>query len=560
MFKKIVSCFFTLTMLLSISLIQVKAAGSEYFDYTITNNEVTINKYVGTETNIRIPESINGYRVTKISAFFRAEKPKLNGESETEAYELEELYIPKTIREIDDKDEAAWLFDSINEIELDKDNKYFLMENKCLYSLDKSELYYISQQLESFEVPKEVRKMNLTNLANTKLKELLIPNNVKKIWMSSMFLELPKTMTDLTIDSNEIIDDDGGEIYDIHSHSGTPYNVKFGNNISHVDVMFSDNIKSIYLSKNVNEFNYECQQGWRQSYALKEINVEKDNETFFSKDGVLFKGSELYVYPQGKEDSTYFIPEFVKSLDSYSFWQAKNLKNIYIPKNTVLIDEYTSFENNLNIYVYNNSNAMKYCIKNDLNYKIIDEKKDKSTNIEVTSGTCTNVDENTELKVNELKEGNDYDNVSKSFETFDLYDIGFYKNNEKVEIDGTAIVRIPLKEGMDGSKCKVYYNDNGTYIDMNAEYKEGYMEFKTDHFSQYVLTDNELPTTLLGDVNEDGEINFLDAIMVLRHDAEIIELEGNQLKAADVNKDGEVNFLDAIMILRYDAEIIDSFN
>ena len=85
------------------------------------------------------------------------------------------------------------------------------------------------------------------------------------------------------------------------------------------------------------------------------------------------------------------------------------------------------------------------------------------------------------------------------------------------------------------------------------------MEFKTDHFSQYVLTDNELPTTLLGDVNEDGEINFLDAIMVLRHDAEIIELEGNQLKAADVNKDGEVNFLDAIMILRYDAEIIDSF-
>ena len=65
---------------------------------------------------------------------------------------------------------------------------------------------------------------------------------------------------------------------------------------------------------------------------------------------------------------------------------------------------------------------------------------------------------------------------------------------------------------------------------------------------------------ILGDVNEDGEINFLDAIMVLRYDAEIIELEDNQLKVADVNGDGEVNFLDAIMILRYDAEIISSFN
>ncbi len=112
---------------------------------------------------------------------------------------------------------------------------------------------------------------------------------------------------------------------------------------------------------------------------------------------------------------------------------------------------------------------------------------------------------------------------------------------------------------MDGSKCKVYYNDNGTYTDMNAVYKDGYMEFKTDHFGQYIVTDSELPTTALGDVNGDGEINFLDAIMVLRYDAEIIELEESQLKVADVNGDGEVNFLDAIMILRYDAEIIDSF-
>ena len=32
------------------------------------------------------------------------------------------------------------------------------------------------------------------------------------------------------------------------------------------------------------------------------------------------------------------------------------------------------------------------------------------------------------------------------------------------------------------------------------------------------------------------------------------------MKAAEVNKDSKVDFLDAIMILRYDAEIINSFN
>ena len=64
----------------------------------------------------------------------------------------------------------------------------------------------------------------------------------------------------------------------------------------------------------------------------------------------------------------------------------------------------------------------------------------------------------------------------------------------------------------------------------------------------------------LGDVNEDGKVDFLDAITVLRYDAEIIQLTDDQMRVAEVNKDGKVDFLDAIMILRYDAEIIDRFN
>ena len=43
-------------------------------------------------------------------------------------------------------------------------------------------------------------------------------------------------------------------------------------------------------------------------------------------------------------------------------------------------------------------------------------------------------------------------------------------------------------------------------------------------------------------------------------DAELIELNDKQIQAADVNKDGSVDFLDAIQILRYDAELIDSFD
>ena len=251
---------------------------------------------------------------------------------------------------------------------------------------------------------------------------------------------------------------------------------------------------------------------------------------------------------------------FETVIDQYAFNGCKSLTSITIPGNVTSIGDY-AFDNcnDLIAKVYNNSTGLTYCKNNKINYRIIGS-FNKANNIEVQNGTCTNIDESTELKVNELKEGNDYDIVSKSFDNFELYDIAFYKDDQKVTINGTAVVRIPVEEGMDGNKCKVYYNDNGTFIDMGAIYKDGFMEFKTDHFSQYIITDSDLPTFTLGDVNEDGKVNVLDAVMVLRHDANIIKLDDSQLKAADVNEDGKVGVLDAVMILRYEAGIIKSFS
>ena len=259
------------------------------------------------------------------------------------------------------------------------------------------------------------------------------------------------------------------------------------------------------------------------------------------------------------------------------FSDCSNMKGIIVPKTVQGIENSTAYDekNTCKFYVYENSNAsndMKnfkdsYDLDQNygggnydkVDYSFVKSYQNAENNVNVDLG-ASNIDENTILKTSQITSGEDYKKVAKYCDNFDLYDIAFYKDNQKVTIDGTAIVKIPVKEGMDGNKCKVYYNDNGSFTDMGAVYKDGSMEFKTDHFSQYVITDSELPTFTLGDVNEDGKIDFLDAITVLRYDAEIIQLTGNQMKAAEVNKDGKVDFLDAITILRYDAEIIDSFN
>lgn len=54
----------------------------------------------------------------------------------------------------------------------------------------------------------------------------------------------------------------------------------------------------------------------------------------------------------------------------------------------------------------------------------------------------------------------------------------------------------------------------------------------------------------LGDVNGDGAVNTLDAAMILRHSAGMVELTPAQLAAADVNGDGNVDANDAASILR----------
>lgn len=60
-----------------------------------------------------------------------------------------------------------------------------------------------------------------------------------------------------------------------------------------------------------------------------------------------------------------------------------------------------------------------------------------------------------------------------------------------------------------------------------------------------------LPPYKLGDVNDDGFITAVDARMILRAVAGLIELSDSQKLAADVTGDGETGATDARMILQY---------
>ena len=67
--------------------------------------------------------------------------------------------------------------------------------------------------------------------------------------------------------------------------------------------------------------------------AMKAFEVHKDNKTFASVDGVLFdKNIEtLLKYPKGRSGE-YVVPETVKKIDKYSFYEVYELTKITLPK------------------------------------------------------------------------------------------------------------------------------------------------------------------------------------------------------------------------------------
>ena len=83
-----------------------------------------------------------------------------------------------------------------------------------------------------------------------------------------------------------------------------------------------------------------------------------------------------------------------------------------------------------------------------------------------------------------------------------------------------------------------------------------------------VPTDSPVPTAIAteiptetpiafepGDVNMDGNINAVDALLILKHAAKIEELEGVQLYLADVNEDTSLDARDALEVLKIAAKL-----
>lgn len=63
----------------------------------------------------------------------------------------------------------------------------------------------------------------------------------------------------------------------------------------------------------------------------------------------------------------------------------------------------------------------------------------------------------------------------------------------------------------------------------------------------------------LGDVNDDGQVNIEDVLVVQKHIASMLKLDGNAYKAADVDQNGKIEVADVLLIQKRIANMIPPF-
>ena len=141
-----------------------------------------------------------------------------------------------------------------------------------------------------------------------------------------------------------------------------------------------------------------------------------------------------------------------------------------------------------------------------------------------------------------------------------MFDVSIKKGNAVVQPDGSVTVSIPVPDNFDRFAINVSSLDtsDATAVKVDATVFAGYATFKTNRLGRFAIVQNS--NAVIGDVNADGVINSVDALRVLQHSVNIIQLQGRAAKRADVNEDKIINSNDALNILRYSVGLITDFS
>ncbi|MCR4639485.1 leucine-rich repeat protein [Ruminococcus sp.] len=565
------------------------------WDWYEFGDHAEICGYSGESETMEIPDTLNGLPVTKAYSYFSI----YNGENHNN--EIKKVKIPAGFTDIYSMLNAI---NGVSDIEVDKDNKSFAVEDGVLYSADKTQLLKClkGKVKGEFSIPNTVT--NVANAAFSNCSEVTVinvPASVESIEYSLNDCTSLEAINVSKLNVNYssidgVLFDKGKNMLYLYpqQHAGTSYTVPetvtwIGDNaFENCDKLESvklhdkltlimtgafrncGKLDNVVIPDSINRIEAET---FENCSSLKNIEftdniIEIGSDALYGTqwlndqpDGLIYCGSALYMLKDEKTGFTEItVKEGTRSISSHAFCKytidndnIKRLKENTSLKKIVLPESVEQI----------GSRAFGGCTA--LTTVNIPSNAEKS-GFNTFSG-CTSLkdiilaDTDTEIGSGEYENCGSLENVviPERITTIDSYafcdcsslDSITIKNPECEINGGSETINNSLIYPEDSDEVIVAFN--GTICGYDGSTAEKYAKDCGYKFKSLGKAPNKL-----GDVNDDGSINAVDASSVLSYYAMIsTKKDGGftdeQKKAADVNHDGAINAVDASCILSYYA-------
>ena len=258
--------------------------------YTIQDGYATIHSYTGNEESVQIPSELDGYKVKELGYYFLSKSTK-----------TKRVVIPGTVERIDSlafdpglDNEGHILKGSLESITVSGQNKEYASEDGVLFSKDKKSLlaYPQAKRGKTYKVPTgTVILENRAFCYNCIIQNVTLPKSVERI-KNYVFMECQN-------------------LSEIKLNQGLWY--------VGIEAFSACGLKSLKLPKSLVRIESD-NSVFDHSFKLKKIQVESGNPAYCSINGVLLNKDKttLYMYPEGKSDTTFEVPASVKTIKRMS--------------------------------------------------------------------------------------------------------------------------------------------------------------------------------------------------------------------------------------------------
>lgn len=311
----------------------------------------TVVEISGSPTSITVPSQHNGKPVTAIADEGLRHRSSGSGMGlfGGSPAALKTIILPESIESIGENAfYAQWKLESIT---VDANNNHFCSIDGVLFTKDvttlirypanKSGATYVipntvttivnagfqkAEKLEDITIPNGVTFIGLNAFSTCiNLKNVVIPNSVVTLGPSA-FYDCEKLETIVIGNSVTAIQSA------TFSGCASLFSITLGDAVEVIETNAfykCNELKSITFPKNVNSIH---NQAFFVAENVEEINVDSDNQTYSSIDGVLYSKDQtiLYRFPVAKQIPSFVVPSTVEVIEQWAFEYCYDLEEVIL--------------------------------------------------------------------------------------------------------------------------------------------------------------------------------------------------------------------------------------